>query len=412
VWNFVHKDTIDALILGRLAQRIGVFESTLGGTEEILGQVRKLGDVLLSKNLTVEEEARLIEQAALAIENAKRKQEELEREAIQLVAHGQQLLAQIEVARGDGKIITRHDLIRYVDGCLRNVAGCRVNAAHGDADTFDISLSPAFAAELDEFVRRENLVGKTGLATGQTKRCRFTDRITDKPKPGEEIVHRFHPIVRFLSRKIDGQDERFPLYAARVTTEGIKAGRYALTTRLASFSGVKEEEHLLVSAVPLDREIALDDRMAEALLDSARKSGDDWPTVAVDVPPEAGVAAAERSEKKLRDRYKAIKDEKWRENRDRADVLSQLLDDHIHKKREGFERRIDGHETYASLYGSSSDGKRRKGLANAERRKMEDFLARMETRRATLARKSQAFSAETRDICILFVDVVEEGRPS
>ena len=123
---------------------------------------------MLSKHLTVDEEARLIEEVALAIENAKRKQEELEREAIQLVAHGQQLLAQIEAARGDGKIVTRHDLIRYVDGCLRNVPGCRLVAAHGDADTFDIGLSPDFAAELDEFVRRENLVGKTGLASGQT----------------------------------------------------------------------------------------------------------------------------------------------------------------------------------------------------------------------------------------------------
>ena len=280
---------------------------------------------------------------------------------------------------------------------------------HGDTDTFDIGLSPGFAAELDEFARRENLVGKTGLASGQTKRCRFTDRITDKPKPGEEIVHRFHPIVRFLSRKTDGSADHFPLYAARVAAQGVDAGRYALMTRLASFSGVKEEEHLLVAAVSLDRESPLEERAAEALLDSVRKSGDDWPTVAVDVPSDVGVAAAERSEEMLRDRYKAIKDEKWRENRDRADVLSQLLDDHIRKKREGFERRISGHECHASMYGSSPDGKRRRGLANAERKKMEDFLARMETRRATLERKRQAFSAKTRDICVLLVDVVRAG---
>lgn len=409
VWNFVHKDTIDALILARLAKRIGVFESTLGETEEILGQVRRLEDVLLSRYLTAEEEARLIEEVALAIENAKRKQEELEREAIQLVAHGQQLLAQIEAARGEGKTVTRHDLVRYVDGYLRNVPGCRFVAARGESDTFDIGLSPAVAAELDEFVRRENLVGKTGLGTGQTRRCRFTDRITEKPKPGEEIVHRFHPIVRFLSRKTEDEEDRFPLYASRVATGNVAAGRYALMTRLASFSGVKEEEHLLAAVVPLDRDSPLDDRQAETLLDLVRKAGVDWPTVAVDVAPEAGVEAAERCEEILRDRYKALKDEKWRENRDRADVLSHLLDDHVRKKREGFEKRIASHETFASLYGNSPDGKRRKGLANAERKKLEDFLARMETRRATLTRKSQTFSAETREICVLLVDVVREG---
>jgi hypothetical protein len=409
VWNFVHKETIDALILTRLAKRIGVFESTLGETEEILGKVRRLEDVLLSKHLTANEEALLIEEVALAIENAKRKQEELEREAIQLVAHGQQLLAQIEAARGEGKTVTRHDLIRYVDGYLRSVPGCRLVAARGEADTFDIGLSPGLAAELDEFVRKENLVGKTGLGTGQTRRCRFTDRITEKPKPGEEIVHRFHPIVRFLSHKAEDGEARFPLYASRVATDGVAAGRYVLMARLASFSGVKEEEHLLVAAVSPDRDSPLDDRAAETLLDTVRKSGVDWPTVAFDVASEVGVATVERCEEILRDRYRALKDEKWRENRDRADVLSQLLDDHVRKKREGFEKRIASHETFASLYENSSDGKRRKGLANAERKKLEDFLARMETRRATLARKSQSFSAETREICVLLVDVVREG---
>jgi superfamily II DNA or RNA helicase len=409
VWNFVHKDTIDARILARLAERVGVFESTLGETEEILGQFRKLNDVLLSKHLTADEEARLIDQTALAIENSRRKQEELEREAIQLVAHGQQLLAQIEAARGDGKIVTRHDLIRYVDGYLRNVPGCRFVAAHGDADTFEIGLGPSFAAELDEFLRRENLIGKTGLASGQTKRCRFADRITDKPKPGEEIIHRFHPIVRFLSRKIEDGGDRFPLYAAKVAAEGIEAGRYALMARLASFSGVKEEEHLLVTAVRLDRDSPLDFRQAEALLDSVRTSGNDWPTAKVDVDSDAGMAAAERSEEFLRKRYETIRDEKRRENQDRADVLTQLLDDHICKKRDGFEKRIANHESYASLDENSQNGRRRKGLANAERKKMKDFLDRMETRRATLARKSQSFSAETRDICALLVDVVRVG---
>jgi hypothetical protein len=409
VWNFVHKDTINALILARLAKRIGIFESTLGETEEILGQVRRLEDVLLSRNLTAEEEERLIEEVALAIENSKRKQEDLEREAIQLVAHGQQLLAQIEAARGEGKTVTRLDLIRYVDGYLRNAPGCRIVAARGEEDIFDISLSPAVAAEMDEFVRKENLVGKTGLGSGQTRRCRFTDRITEKPKPGEEIVHRFHPIVRFLSQKTEDDEDRFPLYACRVVNDDIASGQYVLATRLATFSGVKDEEHLLAAVVPLGRELPLGYRQAETLLDSVRGKGVDWPTVTVDVVPEVGVAAAERCEEVLRARYSALKDEKLRENRDRADVLSQLLDDHILKKSEGFEKRIANHDTFASLYGGSPDGKRRKGLANAERKKRDDFLARMETRRATLIRKRQSFSAETREVCVMLVDVLREA---
>lgn len=409
VWNFVHKDTIDALILTRLAKRIGVFESTLGETEEILGQVRRLEDILLSRRLTTEEETRLVEEVALAIENVKRKQEELEQEAIQLVAHGQQLLAQIEAARGEGRVVTRSDLIRYVAGWIGTVQGCRFIAVRGEEDEFDIQLAPALAAELDEFLRRERLTGKTALASGQVRRCRFADRITDKPSPGEEIVHRFHPLVRFVSRKADDEGERFPLYASKVTFGGVSPGRWVLLAKLASFSGVKDEERLLVSVVPLDGGTPIDNQEAESLLDAVRKSGRDWPSVAVDVESRDAEADLERCEEAVRARYAELKEAKRRENGDRAELLVQILDDHIAKKREGFERRIESHELYASINGDTPDGKRRKGLANAERKKLENFLARMETRRAALIRKSESFSAQTRDICALVVEVLQGG---
>lgn len=406
VWNFVYKETIDAQILARLAKRIGVFESTLGETEEILGQVRRLEDVLLSRRLTEEEQVRLIEEVALAIENARRKQEELEREAIQLVAHGQQLLAQIEAARGEGKVVNRHDLIRYVAGWIGNVQGCRFIAVRGEEDTFDVQLAPAISAEFDEFLRHGGMVGKTALASGQVRRCRFADQITDRPRPGEEILHRFHPLVRFVSRKADEDGDRFPLYASRVAVDGVSQGRWMLLAKLASFMGVKDEERLLVAAVQLGGGPTLDDRNAESLLDAVRKSGGDWPGVAVDINAKDAVDALENCDESTRARYDALRDAKKRENRDRADLLTQLLNDHVGKKREGFEKRIQSHEFHAGLYGNSPDGKRRKGLANAERKKLEDFLARMETRRAALARKSESFSAETREICALVVEVI------
>jgi superfamily II DNA or RNA helicase len=405
VWNFVHKDTIDARILTRLAQRVGVFESTLGGTEEILGQVRKLEDILLSKNLLPWEEAQLIEEAALAIEASKQKQEELEREAIQLVAHGQQLLTQIETARGEGRHVTRHDLLHYVDGHLRAEVGSRLTAVPGDPDTFDITLSANLAAELDEFVKREGLTGKTGLVTSQTRRCRFSDKIAERARAGEEVIHRFHPIVSFLAKKSGTDEIRFPLYAARASAGGVPPGRYALATRLASFAGVRDEEHLLVAAVPLGSDSPVDERTSEALLESIRTSGMDWPSAEHDIDSDAAVAAAEQCEDVLRDRYRGLKGEKQRENLDRAGVLTQLIDDHVCKKQHGFERRIGSHEAAAAAYGHLPAGKRRRGLANAERKKLQDFLARMETRKAVVERKRSLFEADSREVCVVIVEV-------
>ena len=406
IWNFVHKNTIDARILERLTARIGVFESALGETEAILGEVRKLEDALLSAQLTAAEEARMIAAAELAIANVRRKQTELEREAIQLVAHGQQLLAQIEAARGDGKIITRHDIMRYVEGYLRKTPGCQFSAIHGKADSYNICLSATSAAELQSYLAGEKLRGKTALASGQSKACRFSDKITDKAKSDEEIIHRFHPLVRFLSQKIEEDAAYYPLYAAKVRATNIHPGHYALTVRLANFSGVKEEEHLLAAAVALEQGSPLAPHAAEALLNAVRQHGNDWQTAANHITAEEGVNAAEQSETLLRAHYNTIKEEKRRENQDRADIQLQLLDDHIRKKSEGYENRIERHEEYAIEHGNTPDSRRRLGMANAERKKQQEFLARMETRRESILRKSREFAAESQEICTLLVEVI------
>jgi SNF2 family DNA or RNA helicase len=406
IWNFVFKDTIDARILSKLTSRIGIFESTLGETEEILGQVRKLEDILLSRNLTAEEESQLIDEAAIAIENIRRQQEVLEREAVQLVAHGQHILAQIETARGDGNIINRRDLIHFVDLYLRSEPGCRMSASHSDADTFEISLSPTLAASLDLFIRKENMIGKTILSMGHSRRCRFTEKITEKAKQGEEIIHRFHPLIRFISQKIAKSEYKFPLYAVKTHTEGVNPGIYLLMTRLASFGGIKDEDHLLSAVASLSTNNILADRACELILNSIRTTGIDWPTAGVDIQTETAISATETVEDVLRDRYKSLRNMKDREYRDRAQLLLQIIDDHIVKKSAVFNQKINNHDAHAAELGDTIPGKRRKGLANAERKKLADFLAHMSTRKAVLLQKSQGFSATVRDVCTLVIEVL------
>lgn len=405
VWNFVHRDTIDARILDRLTTRIGVFESTLGATEAILGHVRSLEDALLSRHLTANEEADLIQQAEFAIENVHKSQEQLEQQAVQLVAHGQQLLSQIEMAKGEDRVVTSGDLVHFVEGYLRATPGSRIIPVRGEQETFEIGLSAAAASELDDFLRKEGMLGKTGLASGQVRRCRFSEKITSRPIAGLEVVHRFHPIVRFVSSRSNRAEGRFPLYAARLSEAGVAEGCYFIAARLAEFSGVKEEDHLLVAGWDLKGGLQLEQHTAEMLLALARRSGMDWSAAASDVDAKAVLAAADRTDDILRSMHSSLADFKRREDSDRADVLLRLLADHVVKKREGYERRIQAHEYWASVNGNTPNGRRRRGLASAERKKLEDFMARMETRKASLTRKHSGFRAESREVCGLVIEV-------
>ncbi|MBS2021770.1 MAG: DEAD/DEAH box helicase, partial [Deltaproteobacteria bacterium] len=241
ILNFFHEDTIDARIVERLSQRIDVFESTMGAAEEVLGEVRALENVLLTQRLTPAEEARRIEQSAMALERIARDQEALERDAVQLVAHGQELIERIELARGEGKAVGKSDLIRLAESYLISRAGCRFLQARSDPDSFEIQLSAAEATELEQYIRREGLAGRTGLVSGQVRACRFADRITERPRVGEEIIHRFHPFVRFVTRGPD-DSTHYPLFACQLHDSGIQSGTYAVTVWTTEFGGVKAEE--------------------------------------------------------------------------------------------------------------------------------------------------------------------------
>ncbi|WP_417706265.1 SNF2-related protein [Rheinheimera aquimaris] len=411
IWNFVYKDTIDAKILSRLTSRIGVFESTFGETESILGEVRKLEDVLLSQELTPEEEARMIDEVAFAIENVKRKQEELEQEAIQLVAHGQKLLAQIETSRSAGNIISKHDLINYIDSFIQKASGCRMNPVMDEQDLFEISLNPSTAAEFDEFIRRKNLLGKTNLHTGQARRCLISEKITEKQTYSSEMIHRFHPLIQFISFKNSNVENTpsFPLYACKVTPKDFDEGQYVVLARVVSFNGIKDEETVLVAAINLNTQLVVDDRIAETLFEEARKSGQDWINAQFDIDTDISVKATEQLEIELRQRFRTLKQEKQNENIDRTEVLLHLANEHLNKKLEGFSNRIANHKHAIAFQSSVQNAQRRKALANAERKKMEDFNARMVTKIANIERKRDIFTAEARDICVLMVQVSKDA---
>ncbi|MFN3899119.1 MAG: helicase-related protein [Alishewanella aestuarii] len=411
IWNFVYKDTIDAKIVSKLTTRIGVFESTFGETESILGEVRKLEDVLLSRELTADEEARLIDEVAIAIENVRRRQEELEQEAIQLVAHGQKLLAQIEASRSSGNVIAKHDLVNYVANYIQKTPGCRMVPVVGEQDTYELSLQPKSAAEMEEFLHKKNLLGKTNLHTGQLRTCIFSEKITEKHSFSSEIIHRFHPLVQFIAAQNSNVDSAvsFPLYASKLISHTLAEGQYIVTAWVASFGGVKDEETILVSAIDLNTQHYVEDSLAQSLFDNARQQSDDWLNAQFDIDLAKCAQAAEQLEDRLRQRFKELKQEKQNENLDRTEVLLQLAKEHLSKKVEGFLNRIANHEQAAALSDSVKQAQKRKALAKAEQKKMEDFSARVETKIANLERKREIFSADSREICVMVVQVSKEA---
>jgi len=146
-------------------------------------------------------------------------------------------------------------------------------------NTFNIKLPARTAAELDDFLRRKQLLGQTGLASGSIRKCHFLNKVNYQGNKSYETINQFHPLIRFISEKIKESNEAFyPVVAIKVknTFDDIEPGEYVFCIKKLIFEGVKSEEILnpLVGNIHSGNILSEDD--SDKLVNLARLEGKDW----------------------------------------------------------------------------------------------------------------------------------------
>ena len=321
IWNLFHRDTIDERIYTRLLERLHVFERALGGMEAVLGdKISRLTADLISRPLSPDEERERIEQTAMAVERIRRDQDELEQQASHLIAHSSYILRQVQAAHEFKRRITSEDLVNYTRDYLERF--CPGHTFQGAADNplqFDIKLPPDAVARLETFLRANNLLGQTRLATGELVSCLFKNKVR---LPGEkrEVISQFHPLIRFIASEITASDEQFyPLTAFIVARDlvDVSPGYYAFAVDLWSFDGLRTEEMLKVSVVNLDDLLPVGSNSAWELVNTGRLNGQPWHSAAMDIDTDIVMKAIEEAEEELQKAYRKEAEKRLSENADR-----------------------------------------------------------------------------------------------
>lgn len=388
IWNLYFKDTIDQRIVSRLLDRLRIFEEALGEAEAVVGdQIRKLESSLLSRQLTQVEEDAEIERAAQALENLRLRREELESNAAHMMAHGQRVMERIEAAHELARRVTETDLYIYIKDYLNKYwPGHRFAQETDDSRLISIQLPGELAARLDDFLRTEGLIGKTQLGAGGVRVCRFLNRVSEISRRGEEIIHQFHPLIRFISRDLKARNEHFyPLIALRLggseQQSYLPHGTYVFYVRSWAFSGVREEEVLAVAALRLQDGDVLDEDAADQLVQLARVNGCDWLGADQAVAPCLVRTRLEEAETLLDGRYRIALERKRNENSDRAhfqlDSIDRYLDRRLPKLHNTLQTHIDAG---------------RPSLANMTQGKIDKLLARINTRRERIREKEKVLA--------------------
>ena len=393
IWNLYFEETIDARIVNRLLSRLRVFEEALGEAEAVVGEhVRRLESALLSRPLTPAEEDAQIDQTELALENLRIQREELERNAPHMMAHGQHVIERIEAAKELARRVTEADLLVYVQDYLTDYCpGHQFLQDAADQNLVTVQIPPDVAARFAQFLQEEGLLGKTALDRGRTMRVRFLNRISEQYRYSEEVVHQFHPLVRFITHDLRSRDEHFyPLAAVEVQgTEGdeFQRGDYTFYVRSWVFKGVREEEVMSVAAFRLDDGTLLEEEASEVLLQRARLSGVDCVGANNEVDGESVVRRFEQAEAVLGQRYRSELAAKKNENADRARFQLDSVDRYLNRRLATLTKVLRTHETLG-----------RTSLARATQGQIDKLKARMDIRKQKIV-ESAVVVADKNFVC-------------
>lgn len=347
IMNLCYQDTIDERIINRLFDRLEIFQYALGDMEAVLGDmVKELTRDLLSQPMSKDEEAKRIDQTSLAIEKIKQQEEELEGRASQLIAHSGYIIEQVKAAHQFSHRVTDRDLKIYIQDYLqKKTTGYTFQEIQGEQRFYDIKLSSKTAAALDEFIKRNKLYGQSKLGGGDKIRCEIINKVRRFGGRIEQISQ-FHPLTRFISNEIAGDQETFyPLIALTLKRDhvGLDTGIYVFSIHRWSFKGIRTEEDMRARVIVLKDETVLNLDDSWELMTQARLTGKDWLASESELLPISSEIEKNirECEDLLHDDFKFVAIQKDNENSDLVDFQVNTAQRHMERQVSRIEETIE-----------------------------------------------------------------------
>jgi len=111
IYNFIIRDTVEERILYRLYERIGIFESSIGELEPLLGSdVEELTNECFSSALTANEAETRMENLLMAIEKKKKETEMLEKQRQDIIGLDEFFTEQVNSIKAHKRFVTHQEI--------------------------------------------------------------------------------------------------------------------------------------------------------------------------------------------------------------------------------------------------------------------------------------------------------------
>ena len=252
--NLITPDTVDADIYERCLLRIGVFESALGGSEEILGKITtELRNIAEDYKLTPEDRRTKLQQLE---DNEIRdilEHEELEAQQLDLFgAHFPGDRMEKEVEDASSFWLSPASIQRLVNRYLLQKTGTEQEFILGEKSLKTLRLSEgarnALLSDFQQFSREKTRIYREWeqWLKGSDQHLSITFEADCATQyPNAVFIMPTHPLVKQAAAALNTEKEAFT--TLKVRTNNIPVGRYEFAIYQWQFLGIRE--HLVIKPI-------------------------------------------------------------------------------------------------------------------------------------------------------------------
>ena len=247
IYNMITPGTVDADVYDRCLLRIGIFESSIGECEEILGEITKeIRDIAENLELTEAQRQKKLEQLADNEIREIQEQEKLEEKAHELF--GLQVPAS-EVRDSESYWLTPASIQRFVEQYLSQRLG-KGEYILGDKPLKSLRLSKEarikLRADFQGLEKSKSLMFRTWekWLKGDEPHCVITfDSACAADHREALFIMPLHPLVLQAAHALDGLE---PVYTAfRIQEAGLEPGHYPFSIYAWELKGLRPELKLI-----------------------------------------------------------------------------------------------------------------------------------------------------------------------
>lgn len=339
--NFKVRDTIEERLYDRLHSKLERFANSLGDLEAVIGnEVQRLTVELLSKELTPEQESRLMEQSEQVIEQRLLQVQALEESGDALIALSDYVQRKIEEDRAKGRYMQPDELEDYLtDFFEREYQGCQINFNTPFQGCLNIKLINDAQYSLANFIREDRSLSARPLRQREFNITFKRDIIQNMPLSQKKSVHfinHLSPLIRWITKTNQERAHSFfNVSAIMLKYPDLTPGDYCYRVERWTLKGLTKREMLAYGVRSLNEGRIMSEGEAEALFQHLLRQGRDW--TYADCDNNTLVSAHRMLERDLADRFSAAAEDFNAENTTAYQIKVQRV-------QSMFDRRIAQHE--------------------------------------------------------------------